>query len=42
MLLYAGLGAAMGNASEEVRNSADIVADTNDQEGLKKVLDEYF
>lgn len=42
MLLYAGLGVAMWNGAEEVRKSADIVADTNDREGLKKVLDKYF
>lgn len=42
MLLYAGLGAAMGNASGEVKKVADIVADTNDREGLKKILDEHF
>lgn len=42
MLAYAGLGIAMGNASEEVRKSADLVTDTNDREGLKKALDKYF
>lgn len=39
MIKYAGLGVAMGNAPAEVREMADLVADTNDQEGLAKVIE---
>ena len=39
MLKYAGLGVAMGNAPAEVRELADLVADTNDREGLAQVIE---
>lgn len=42
MLQYVGLGVAMGNASEEVKNAADIVTDINDNEGERQILDKYF
>lgn len=42
MLKYAGLGVAMGNADNLVREAADIVTDTNDNEGLWKTLDRIF
>lgn len=42
MLEYAGLGVAMGNASDEVKEAADFVTDINDNEGVRQVLDQYF
>lgn len=42
MLQYAGLGVAMGNASDEVKEAADIVTDINDNEGERQILDQYF
>ena len=42
MIQYAGLGVAMGNASDEVKQAADYVTDINDREGLRQVLDQVF
>ena len=42
MIEYAGVGVAVGNAMEEVKEAADYVTDTNDNEGLRKVLDQCF
>ena len=42
MIEYAGFGVAVGNAMEEVKEVADYVTDTNDNEGLRKVLDQCF
>lgn len=42
MIQYAGIGVAMKNASNEVKNAADLVADYNDNEGLRKILDLAF
>lgn len=42
MLEYAGKGIAMGNAHIDVKNAADCVTDTNDNEGLYKKLEEFF
>ncbi len=42
MLQYAGTGVAMGNASKEVKQAADIVTDDNNSEGLRQILDLAF
>ena len=42
MIQYAGLGVAMGNAAKEVKENAQFITDTNDEEGVKKVLEKYF
>ena len=34
MLELCGLGVAMGNAIDEVKNKADIVIGSNDEEGI--------
>ena len=39
MLEYSGLAIAMGNASEEVKAIADIVTDTNENNGVIKAID---
>lgn len=38
MLQWAGIGVAMGNANEVVRNSADIVTKGHDHDGIAEVL----
>lgn len=42
MLEYAGLAVAMGNASEEVKAIADIVTDTNENNGVIKAIDQLI
>ncbi len=42
MIQYAGLGVAMGNAAKEVKENAQFITDTNDEEGVRKVLDKFF
>ena len=42
MIQYAGLGVAMGNAVDEVKAAADIITDTNDQDGVAKIVEEYM
>lgn len=41
MIDYAGVGVAMGNAEDIVKQAADIIAPTNDEDGVGKVLEEY-
>ena len=38
MIKYAGYGVAMGNATEIVKKNANIITDTNDNDGVAKVL----
>lgn len=42
MIQYAGLGVAMGNAAKEVKENAQFITDTNDEEGVKKVLEKFL
>ena len=42
MLEYAGLAIAMGNSSEEVKAIADIVTDTNENNGVIKAIDKLI
>ena len=42
MIQYAGLGVAMMNASDEVKQAADLVTDCNDNEGVRQILDLAF
>ncbi|MBR6537241.1 MAG: HAD family phosphatase [Lachnospiraceae bacterium] len=42
MLEYAGLGVAMANAQPEVREAADIITLSNDEDGLVPVIRTYF
>lgn len=42
MILAAGLGVAMGNAPEEVRQQADYVTAPNSQDGLAQFLDKFM
>ncbi|EAR57335.1 hypothetical protein SKA34_06245 [Photobacterium sp. SKA34] len=38
MIEYAGLGVAMGNATEETKAIANLITDTNDNAGVAKVI----
>lgn len=42
MIRYAGVGVAMGNAQAIVKEAADYITDTNDEDGLVKVIHEFF
>jgi Cof subfamily protein (haloacid dehalogenase superfamily) len=41
MIEFAGVGIAMGNASEKVKKAADFITDTNDNEGVAKAINKY-
>ncbi len=41
MIKAAGLGVAMGNACEPMRKLADIVAETNNADGVAKIIEQY-
>ncbi|OTN77336.1 hypothetical protein A5886_002436 [Enterococcus sp. 8G7_MSG3316] len=41
MVEYAGIGVAMGNATDNVRNMADVITATNEEDGVAKVINEY-
>ncbi len=42
MIQFAGLGVAMGNASDKVKNSADYVTLTNDEYGVLHVIEKFM
>jgi hydroxymethylpyrimidine pyrophosphatase-like HAD family hydrolase len=42
MIDYAGLGVAMKNACEEVKEVADYETDSCDQDGVAKVIEKFF
>jgi len=42
MIRYAGLGVAMKNGSGEVKDAADYVAPSNDEDGVAAVIDKFF
>lgn len=42
MIKYAGIGVAMANAQEEVKKSADFITDSNDEDGIVKVIDTFI
>jgi len=42
MLERAGLGVAMGNSPDDVKARADVVADTNEADGIAKAMEEYI
>ncbi len=41
MLEYAGLGVAMGNATEDAKAAADFIAETNDRNGVADVIERF-
>ena len=42
MIEYAGLGIAMGNAFEEVKEAANYITDTNDNDGVAKAIEKFI
>ncbi|MFY4776585.1 Cof-type HAD-IIB family hydrolase [Metabacillus sp. RGM 3146] len=42
MIEFAGLGVAMGNAADEVKEKADYITDTNMNDGVAKVVEEFI
>lgn len=41
MIKYAGIGVAMGNASEDIKSVADYVTDTNVNDGVAKAINKF-
>lgn len=41
MIEYAGLGVAMGNAPQEIKDQANLVALSNEEEGVAEVLEKF-
>ena len=42
MIKFAGVGVAMGNAKQAVKDAADVITGTNDEDGLVAVIEKYF
>jgi Cof subfamily protein (haloacid dehalogenase superfamily) len=42
MLKYAGMGVAMGNGEDYVKEIADFVTDTNDNDGVAKAIEKFI
>ena len=42
MIEYAGLGVAMGNATDLIKEKADYITDTNDHDGVAKVIEKFI
>jgi Cof subfamily protein (haloacid dehalogenase superfamily) len=42
MLLFAGLGVAVANARPEVKEAADLVTDSNEDDGVAKVIESHI
>lgn len=42
MIKFAGIGVAMGNAQQVVKDAADIITLTNDEDGIVPILQKYF
>lgn len=42
MIRYAGLGVAMGNATEDTKALANHITDTNDNDGVAKVIEQFI
>lgn len=41
MIKYAGLGVAMGNARSEIKEQADIITVTNEEDGVAEAIERY-
>lgn len=42
MIQFAGLGVAMGNANEKIKGIANYITDTNDNDGVAKVIEKFI
>lgn len=41
MIEYAGMGIAMGNAFDEIKEKADYITDTNENDGVAKAIEKF-
>lgn len=42
MLKFAGLGVAMGNGDESIKKKSDYITDSNDEDGVAKVIEKFI
>jgi hypothetical protein len=42
MIKYAGFGVAMGNAADEIKNMADFITKSNEEDGVSCVIDKFI
>lgn len=42
MIEYAGLGVAMGNASEKVKKAADYITGSNNEDGIAEIIEKFI
>ena len=42
MIIYAGLGVAIGNALDEIKEVSDYIAPDNDHEGVAHVIEKFM
>lgn len=42
MIQFAGMGVAMGNAPDDIKEKAGFVTDTNNNDGVRKALEKFF
>lgn len=42
MIVYAGLGVCMENGENDVKKISDVIADSNDNDGVAKIVEEYM
>jgi len=42
MIKYAGLGVAMDNAVPEVKEAANFITASNDEDGIAKVIEKFI
>ena len=42
MIEYAGLGVAMGNAFDEIKEAADYITDSNNNDGVAKAIEKFI
>ena len=41
MIRYAGLGVAIGNARQEVKDAANAVTTSNEEDGVAQAIEQY-
>jgi hypothetical protein len=42
MIKFAGLGVAMGNAAECIKENADYITDINNEDGVAKAIEKFI
>ena len=41
MIEYAGMGVAMGNAFDEIKEVANYITDSNEEDGVAKAIEKF-